>query len=619
MTDLTLKINGDSSGAQAAFSEAGGAAGQLGEDVGKSAAKWQLLANAAETAARVVVKFGVDSLKAYADSERIQRQLVRVSGDYAGALDEQAKALSKLYAVDDDVIKQSQILMTQWGGVGAATNDVETAALNLAAAMGGDLNNATTDLIRNVESGGTGLAKLGVHFKATGDKGKDLESAVAAINKKFGGAAGADAESLIGRTHAAQIAIDDLQKSIGGMLTTMLDKSGALGFITERIREMTKGGEVLFAVLSKLPGMAGGVLRGNIDPSLAVDELKNTAFDAFMGGSPASGGPRDMAAEFRNFRALNGRTNKGIKEDAAASASASGKSKTQEELNDASLEAAKKYYAGLDQLEEHAAEQDEKAAKLAEKSSDARTARMEKHEDEFLKALDEQDKALAKADEEANKTLAKSAEEALQRTKKAEEKAKAAGDAIGAAMVNALADQLSKLAEGGEFDAALFIGDIMAAAVGVAGGIIGTALGAPAVGAAVGNLAAMGIRAGASAISKGNHAARQTKQYHSGGWVDVGDIDIPRHHSGAWIAPDEQLAILQSKERVLSRKEVQNMGGPAGVDRAARGGPAVSVTIHAIDSKSAADSFASDLGRGMRQAVRSGRGDLPSLLGVGVR
>ena len=159
-------------------------------------------------------------------------------------------------------------------------------------------------------------------------------------------------------------------------------------------------------------------------------------------------------------------------------------------------------------------------------------------------------------------------------------------------------------------DAALFIGDILAAAVGVAGGVIGTAFGAPAVGAALGNLAAMGIRAGSSAISKSNKAGKTKRSsYHTGGWVE------PRYHDGAWSGDDEQRAILQTGERVLSRTEVHHMGGPAAVDAQARGRGGLTLNVTAIDAKSVADSFSGNAADGLKQALRRGHGALPALLG----
>lgn len=587
MADIELTLGGDASGAVGALNETGQATGDLAQSTGKAVVAWQLMAEVATKAASAVVKYGVDAVKAFAQAERIQAQLNRAAGEYGETLGKQAEAMSRLYAVDDDIIKQSQTLLVQWGGVGAATEKTTKAILDYAAATGTDAVGATQALIRNVESGGVGMAKLGIHFKETGKRGDDLAAAVGAINAKFGGAASTDAKTLSGSAHAAQLALDDLQKSIGGMLGTMLDKSGAMAFITDGLRKITKGAEVAFSVLALLPGMAGGVLRGTIAPGTAADELRNAATSAFLGGPSAAGGALPPVA--------NALTNKGRKDAATAD-----------------VQAHESTAGAHDNLYAH-----------TEASAERHFTKLEKLRFDYAKTSEETDISEAKRAAEQAEKLAKDAakveEKALKdqqdRVAKKEKDARAAGDAIGAAMVNALADQLSKLAEGGEFDAALFVGDIMAAAVGVAGGIIGTALGAPAVGAAIGNLAAMGVRAGASAISRGGKTGRaRASTYHDGGWVDA-----PRHHDGSWIAPDEQRAILQSGERVLSRREVRNAGGPGAVDGMAKGGRAVTLNITAIDAKSIADTFAGSGGVGLKQALRRGQGALPGLFGKGPR
>jgi len=571
--DVKLNVTGDASGGVAAMED-------MGSAVGKSVVIWQEMANVAKVAGKAVVDFLVDSTKKYAESERNVRQLARASGEYSEALQQQAQALSELYAVDDDLIMQSETLLAQWGGAAAASKEAEIAALNLASAMGTDLNSATQALIRNVESGGTGLAKMGIAFEATGDKGKDLQLAIAAINAKLGGAAKSDADSLIGRTHSAQLAFEDLQKSIGGMMATALDKTGALEFITEKIRQMTIGAEVLAAVLPKLPGFLGGVVRGNIDESTALADLKQTAIDAYMRPSAAGALP--------GMGTVTGATNMGRKE--------AGKADVQAHSD--LVEAHDNLYAHEEESAAHTFTKIEKLRlDMAKSSADAAQTESKRLEEQIA----QQAKDEARVEEKAQQDM-------LDRTAKKAKQAQAAGDAIGAAMVNALADQLSKLAEGGEFDAALFISEILAAAVGVAGTVIGTAFGQPAVGAAIGNLAAMGIRAGGSAISKGNRS-NGPRTYHDGGWVAA-----PRHHSGAWINPDEQRAILQTGERVLSRAEVHHMGGPSGVDSAAKGAGRP-IYIQAIDSKSMADTFSDRGGDGLKQALRRGHGALPGLLG----
>lgn len=602
MTDIRIGVRqGDTSGVDLLK--------DMGDEVGRSSVKWGEMANAAKAAAKAVYDFARDSLKAYAESERVQRQLTRAAGEYSDALADQAEAMSKLYAVDDDVIKQSQTLLAQWGGAGAAAEDVTKAVLDYAAAMGVDAKTATQDLIRNVESGGVGLAKLGVHFTATGNKGKDLAAAVEALGKKFGGAAQSDAESLIGRTHAATLAFEDMQKSLGGMLATALDKSGALEWLTKRIREVTRGFEILFALGQRLPGMVGGVLRGDIKPDLALAELKSTAIGAWFGGKKGEtpGALPDVT----------GSTNKAMRAAAGAGPGADATG------------------AFRDWLKEQEAWQDEQAAKeqadyahqleMSAKRVDADLKEAKDRQDVRRDMLLQIEKDNAASAERQAKTEQRMMEEAAKRQEEALKhkaaQARQAGDAIGAAFVNALSEQLAKLAEGGEFDAAVFVGDILASVVSVAAAAIGSAYGMPALGAAVGNIAGMGIRAGASSLSANAKKAKAMKQYHSGGWVGPDEVGhLPRYHSGAWIGADEQMAVLQTGERVLSGREVAAAGGRGAVDAMARGGAGrVVVNIQAIDSKSAAESFERDLAEGMRKAQLAGRGMLPALLGAGPR
>ena len=639
--DLSLNVNGNSSGAQAALAGAGGAVSDLGDEVGASVVKWQELAAITKKAIETVVKFGIDSVKAFAESERVQKQLVRVAGEHADKLSEQAEAMSKLLAIDDDVIKQSQMLMVQWGGVGAASEKTTKAILDYAAATGQDAASATQDLIRNVESGGVGLAKLGVHFKATGDKGKDLAAAVEALNGKFGGAAAADASSLHGSIEKVSLAFEDLKKDIGGSIAEMIQQTGVAGTLTEALRNLREfmGGserEKMFAearrmgewvqAQTELVNAENALKDAKADPNVGITILE--AFQDDVTRAQAKVDALKASTQALVVPGVTGQTNKGIKGDAADLAAAEAhveKMKAIGEKNSEQLRAAMKRDQEVD--DEAAAQQVGSYADQLKAEADFVHERIKTAKDtadELAKIrVDEEKKAAAAAEKTHDASLKKQEEaskESMERMKKEQERSRQAADQIGAAFVNALADQLSKLAEGGEFDAALFVSEILASVVGIAGGIIGTALGAPAVGAAIGNLAAMGIRAGGSAISKANHRGNTVRKYHSGGWVGD-EAELPRYHSGAWIGPDEQVAVLKHGERVLSPSEVGAMGGRHGVDAAARGrsGPTIVNHIQAIDTKSAAESFTDGLGRGMRLALKSGRGDLPALLGAGPR
>ena len=632
MTDLTLNIRGDSSEARTEVSALGETIKKLDDAVGVSTVA---IAKGFMAAGAAVAAFAGLSLKAYADSERTSRQLQRAAGDYTSKLEKQAAALAKLYAVDDDIIKQSQTLLVQWGGVAAASNDAEKAALNLSVAMGGDLRSATEDLIRNVESGGTGLAKMGIHFKATGDKGKDFEAAVAAINSKLGGAAATDAASLTGQLRAVGNAFEDIQESIGGSISKFIQQTGLVAKLTGAMRDLN--GLFTPSIEARKEDPAGmiqfweQVASGNAtawkDQAAGIKFTFEEA-QAELAQWRAKLRPADFNVDEGGPR-ITGTTNKGLKGGDAKSDEADAHSARMAAVYEKNIEAMRQAQKDEDAVDEHSRQQDLKdyADELAlegRRVSDALEIRKagQKAYDDIR--LEEEKKTAAHAEKVAGLEKQKqdeSVKDSMDRSAKKASEAGAAGAAIGTAFVNALSDQLSKLAAGEEFDVALFVGDILASVIAIAGTVIGTAYGQPALGAAVGNMAAMGVRAGASAISKDSKPRKKPKTYHSGGWVDD-DIDVPRYHSGAWIGGDERRAILQTDERVASRQEVANAGGRAALDSVLKGrggGPTIINNIQAIDSKNAAESFMSDLGQGMKRALRTGHGDVPRLLGMSPR
>lgn len=641
--DLNLRIGGDPSGAVEALGDVGDAANDLEEQQKKldkaSSEAWASVAKGAAVAGAAVVAFGVSSVKAFADAERVQKQLERAAGSYAGQLDKQSQALSRLYAIDDDIIKQSMVLYTQWGGVAAATNEAEKAALNLSVAMGGDLKAATEDIIRNVESGGTGLAKMGIHFKVTGDKAKDFEAAVAAINAKLGGAAAADAGTLTGQLHAAALAFEDIQKSIGGSISKFIQQTGVVGKLTGAMRDLNglftpsieKREEDPAGMIEFWEQVASGNATAWKDQAAGIQFTFEEAQDQ-LAQWRAKLNPSNFNAAFEGGPHITGKTNKEMKGSDEATAKAESHAVKMAALAEKNLESMRKEQKDIDTLDAAAMAKDQaeyaeelamsaKRVGLAVKEGEDVIAALQLSVAKENKLREEQVKYRDKAAARMLKETNDSNREAMQ--SQAREAASAA-NAIGAAFVNALSDQLAKLAEGGELDVAVFIGDIIAAAIGVASVALSAAF--PQFAGliqAAGGLATVGVRAGAKGISADNQRRRAagaasggSYSYHSGGWVGD-EIDIPRHHSGAWIGADEQRAILQTGERVLSRKEVHHIGGAGAVDNMAKGGggPRVVVQIHAIDSKGAAESIENDFGKGMRRALRSGRGDFPALMG----
>lgn len=623
MADIELKIGGDPSGAKEALDETAEVTKRAGKEAEATEKALKQMGKAIAGAAAAAAVFSVAAVKAWSDSEKQQRQLTRAAGEYAKELSEQAEAMSRLYAVDDDVIKQSQTLLAQWGGVGAASESVTKAILDYAAATGTDAVGATNDLIKQVETGGAGLRKLGVDFTATGDRGKDLAAAVEAISKKFGGAAEADSAGLNGQAHRAKLAFDDLTKAWGGMVGSMAEKSGVLDGVAARLRELTDAvftpeaekkaqskefwleqkriyEEGLSGRLTLYKDFANGVV-------MTWEEMQSELVKI----------EANLRPEWQDKLASGGKPSKATgKTSASESIAAKEQAERLKELADQRQKAFRDDLKAeeMHELEQADRRRDKYAKELADSAKsaeDRKKLEAEVRKDRDAIRVEEEKKSAAHAEKIADDEV-KAQEDAAKKLaeieKKKSDQARAVGDAIGAAFVNGLTEQLARLAQGEELDPAMFVGEILAATVATAAAVIGSVYGMPAVGAAVGNLAALGIRAGASAISGSN---KKRKTFHSGGWVEPDD-QTPRYHGG--LMPGEVPAILQPGEGVLSRADVASMGGRPGVERAKRGGGSVVVNVSALDAKSAAESFVTDVGRGMRRALRSGQGDLPSLL-----
>jgi len=595
MADIRLNVVGDSGGATAALrdvqselratSEAGAQAWSKAEAAERTHAANLLKVQAAFAAVgAAAVKFGVDAARAFMEAERVSKQLARAAGGLADAFEKQASALSAQLAVDDDLIKQQQTLLLQWGALPQQIEGAVRATHDYAAATGGDALSATQLLIRSVETGVNGFEKYGIAVDLTGDKTKDLELLTAALAAKMGGAGAEDASTLAGSVRRAEIAFEDLKESFGGFVGALESKTGLIDKVANALRGIAGAVAAasspadLVAALSP-QGLAAAAIMGQSRP--LAPNMPNVQRPAPIHLVDPQG---RTAAQIAASRRRGGGGGGGAAGSGAITASL--------KLGEEGGQGGVGWYEGA-------------VYERARREADA----IAKAQAELADRLDKQSEALweqvAKNEEEHAAQVEKSVAATIEAARKAEDKAREVGDAIGAAFVNGLATQLDKLASGGQFDAALFVGDMLGTMLQVAGTVIGSAYGMPALGSALGGLASTGVRAGFGAMSRAGN------RMHSGGWVG-----LPRYHDGTWIGGDEEAAILQSGERVLSRREVSAMGGPSGVDSAARGGGRVNVYINALDSKSAADSFETQTGRGLARAIRYGRGDVARLFAL---
>lgn len=517
-------------------------------------------------------------IKMSVEAERVEKQLALVAGQLTDVHVRRAKALSQELAVDNQLIQRMQTMLLRYGEAPAKVEATVRAVLDYAAATGKDAVQATEALMKGVDAGNGRLAELGVTYKATGKSGDDLALATAALAKKFGGAGETDANSLAGAARLAKIQVEDLEKAVGSFFLKLEQKyelgKGATKWLQGLTQAMDDDSSVGGA--ANYLGASLGTLFGSDTAASYLDK-----YQTHLAGKNADA----SAADLRKLVEGGGG---GVDHAVGRQGGAGDRVSDLDRLSRAK------------QLEKDLREMEDAEERYNERLAKAEQTRLKRALDEQQKLVDQamdSYQAYADAREQAqiedDERLLRENKQAQDKLREEEEAWREAGMRIGAAMTTAFMNELSQLAAGGEFDVGAFFGDMLSIVLGGLGAMVpgaGPILGA--LGTGIGQLVKAGTR----------------KRRHEGGWVE-------RFHDGGWpggIGYDEQPAILQRGERVLSRREVASMGGPSGVDAAARGGGGT-VVVQAIDGDSIQRLFEGRGGRALLNAVRLGRGSAPLL------
>lgn len=544
-----------------------------------------------------------EMVKEAMEAEKVSAQLHAVVGELTEAYEAQAKQLSAKFAVDDDHIVKVQTILARYGEAPEVIGKTTEALLNFAAATGRDATQAADLLTRAVESGTGKIRGIAGEFEVTGDKAKDLAAATEMLAGKFAGAGDAYADTMAGRTAKAENAVQNLKEAFGHIFILLEAKTGVLDRTADAMRGLEQSmsqGHVMEYL---------NTLRGGAADLLSSTGLVPGASLVSSGIDLLGGAPDQTFEQYRAWQnAVEGNKADELKKGAEGVDSSKERKKKGAGTGAADLKAA------FGQFDDYSPE---KAYKQEEKEQEEFNKTMERLQADAVRVLEKSEKDLArskaaaakanedynasveKADERHQDALAKinqrEADRRVHDLMKQEAMMAQAGDRMGAALVNAFADQLGQLAAGGEFDVAGFFGGLITAIGGIVGAIM-PGLGGVLIGAGAALLG--GIVKGAG-----------HKRHHDGAWVES-------FHGGGWPAMggDEQPAVLQTGERVLSRREVARMGGQQGVDRAAGGGQGLTVNVQAVDGESVRQLFEGRGGRAILNAVRLGRGPLGALI-----
>ncbi len=197
-----------------------------------------------------VIKFGADSIKAYQESEQVLSQLqntiAKTPGYAAGAtaaFQKQASALQNLTGFEDEQILSADNSLIRFGLMQDQVSALTPLILDFARATGTDATEAATAIGRALLGNTRALKTIGIEFKATGDRGKDLATIMDLLKGKVGGAAEAFGKTSAGQIEIFRARLNDLQETIGKALVPVLNI-------------VVKSLDVVLGVFNSLPGPA---------------------------------------------------------------------------------------------------------------------------------------------------------------------------------------------------------------------------------------------------------------------------------------------------------------------------------------------------------------------------
>ena len=167
-----------------------------------------------------VLKFGKNSVKAFADNEKSAKRLAGVVKNLGQAfeipfVEANLDQISAKFGYQGEVLREAyQKLITATGSV-TKSNELLNASLDIAAGSGQDLITVNQDLAALYVGNTKGLKKYNLGLSQAELKTLDFESGLALLTKTFKGAAGDELDTYSGKMRVLGEAADNAQEIIG--------------------------------------------------------------------------------------------------------------------------------------------------------------------------------------------------------------------------------------------------------------------------------------------------------------------------------------------------------------------------------------------------------------------
>jgi hypothetical protein len=206
---------------------------KVGTSAEKTSKKFDVLKGVAVgagiAAGAALFKFGKDSVAAFTEAEAAQTKLSDAFARFPKLADSNITAfrdlnteLAKKTKFDDDAYASGQAVLAQFGLTGKQILNITPLLGDYAAKTGKDLPTASKLLGKAFLGNTKALKDLGIVYKPTGDKAKDMANITKLLRTQVGGFAAKEGKTAAGKTEILKNQFGELQETVGSKLVPVL-------------------------------------------------------------------------------------------------------------------------------------------------------------------------------------------------------------------------------------------------------------------------------------------------------------------------------------------------------------------------------------------------------------
>ena len=191
-----------------------------------------------------LTKFAKEASDAETQQMKLNNSIKNSESVFAGngkALRDQASALMKVTAADDDAIASAQGLLVQFGRTESEVLGLTPLVVDLSRKLGIDLDQAAKSVGKASEGSSGALQKMGISVVDLGGNASDTDNVIAALSSTVGGFAETEGASYAGQLEIMNNRFGELKESIGSgildVVNPLLSIGGALGEVNPQIGE----------------------------------------------------------------------------------------------------------------------------------------------------------------------------------------------------------------------------------------------------------------------------------------------------------------------------------------------------------------------------------------------